>query len=467
MSATDATKKAKAPPKAKAIVDDKDIRRSGRERTAPVLFQPEVITRPATSTKRKRAAPKEEGKPAAKKAKTTSKAEKKPVKKPTLWGFILFWVLASVLALGAAVFVLILGPNRMFQGSPIARAYTYLTETAPEALERWAAGSRAGGRLTALAERVWSVLFWRRNPVFQIFGVVLYWIGLAVFFLQAAPWIPNRYVGAWHWIPITATLAVNVFCFVASCVADPGIVTAENVDMACELFPYDQLLFFAKDCRTCNHRRPARSKHCSACGHCVQMMDHHCIWLNNCVGLHNARWFLGFLATFCIVCMYGAFLLGTVVLELRHASGLGDGLVVDEWGNTIQLSFKSSILYMLDQNAGLTVLLVLLLVLAPAIAVFAAYQLRITLLGYTSNEEAKWLNVANAVEDGVVFAVRQSEHAAAEVFQVIEKEDQAHDTRPRRPISHLRQVPNRYSHGPWANLKLILSPPKAQKPHLS
>ncbi|KAJ2525820.1 hypothetical protein IWW43_006650, partial [Coemansia sp. RSA 1935] len=86
------------------------------------------------------------------------------------------------------------------------------------------------------------------------------------------------------------------------------------------------------------------------------------------------------------------------------------------------------------------------------IGIFTAYQLRITALGYTSNEETKWLNISDAVNDGVVFAVRDHEDAPHETIQVIEKEDQTDDARPRRPISHLRHVPNMYDRGPWLNL---------------
>ncbi|KAJ2303214.1 palmitoyltransferase swf1, partial [Coemansia sp. RSA 2705] len=393
----------------------------------------------------------------------------------TLWSVTVACVLATLLVFGLWVFVLILGPNRMFRGTVVERAYYVVTETLPEALERWARDS-VGDAVTVHAERVWNALFGRRNPLFQILAIVLYWVGLGVFFAQVAPFIPNRYAASWHWQVLggstggvtAVTLAANIGSYIAACAADPGVITAANVDAACRQFAYDRLLYFERDCRTCQRRKPARSKHCSACGHCVQMMDHHCIWLNNCVGLGNARWFLAFLATFSIVCVYGAWLLGTVVLELRHVRGLASGAVIwDELGQPVELSFKSSILYVLDDSPLLAVLLVLLLILAPAIGVFTAYQLRITMLGYTSNEESKWLNVADAIRDGVVFAVRESD-AAHEIIQVIEKEDQDADRRPRRPIAYLGDVPNAYHRGAWDNLKLVLYPPPlVSKAHLS
>ncbi|KAJ1857467.1 palmitoyltransferase swf1 [Coemansia sp. RSA 1822] len=380
----------------------------------------------------------------------------------SMWSFTVFWALAALGVFGLWVTLLILGPNRMFRGTAVERAYFAVTETLPEALERWMR-SGVGDALAARAERAWNALFGRRNPMFQIFGVVLYWTGLAVFFVQVAPYIPNRYAASWQWVPIGATLAANIGSYIAACAADPGVVSAENVDAACQVFGYDHLLYFERDCRTCLQCKPARSKHCSACQRCVQMMDHHCIWLNNCVGLGNARWFLCFLATFSIVCVYGTYLVGTVILELRHVHGLADGAVIwDELGRPVQLSFKSSVLYLFDGYPLLAVLFVLLLVLTPAIGIFTAYQLRITALGYTSNEETKWLNISDAVKDGVVFAVRDHEDTPHETIQVIEKEDQADDARPRRPISHLRHVPNMYDRGPWLNLKFVLFPPRPE-----
>ncbi|KAJ2339273.1 palmitoyltransferase swf1, partial [Coemansia sp. RSA 2618] len=173
----------------------------------------------------------------------------------TLWSFTAFWVLAALGVFGLWVFVLILGPNRMFRGTAVERAYYMVTETLPEALERWMR-SGVGDTMAARAERIWGALFGRRNPMFQIFAIVLYWAGLAVFFMQVAP------------IPIGAMLAANIGSYAAACLADPGVVDAKNVGAACRVFAYDRLLYFERDCRTCGLRKPARSKHCSACGRC-------------------------------------------------------------------------------------------------------------------------------------------------------------------------------------------------------
>ncbi|KAJ2492968.1 palmitoyltransferase swf1 [Coemansia sp. RSA 2050] len=271
-------------------------------------------------------------------------------------------------------------------------------------------------------------------------------------------------------ITISLALAVNMVSYTLACIKDPGVVSAENVDSACALFTPDQLLYFEAKCRTCRLRKPARSKHCSACGHCIQMMDHHCIWLNSCVGLHNARYFLLFLASFAAICVYGSYIFATILLELRHTRGLMDSMVWDDDAmEMVKLSLKSSILFLMDENVLLAVITVLLMVLAPAILFFAAYQFRISMLGYTSNEESKWLNVADAIKDGVVFCIHSDGGASTSsgvmdggVFQIVEKEDQEADLRAKTLVTHLSQVKNRYDRGAWQNLALLMFPPQIQ-----
>ncbi|KAJ2235146.1 palmitoyltransferase swf1 [Coemansia sp. RSA 485] len=376
--------------------------------------------------------------------------------------FTLCWV-SALLAFSAWVFVLLLGRNRMFRGTVVEKANIYCMQTLPGNIDRWL---RAGisDAFVHRAQALWLSLFGRRNPVFQVFAIALYLLGLAVFMTQAAPMIPNRYVHGWQWITITLTLTVNMGTYAIACWVDPGVVDAANVDHACSLFKPDGLLYFqGAVCRTCHLRKPARSKHCSACGHCVQMMDHHCMWLNNCIGLNNARWFLGFLVSFSAVCIYGSYIFATVLLELRHTRGLVHAMVRDEdSGELVPLSFKTSILYLLDENVLLAVLLVLLLILTPAIAIFSAYQMRIVSLGYTSNEETKWLNVADDIKDEVLFVVEQD--GGKSEYAIVEKEVQPTDHRRKQLVTDLAQVKNAYDRGAWANLCFLMFPPVSNRP---
>ncbi|KAJ2441251.1 palmitoyltransferase swf1 [Coemansia sp. RSA 2424] len=380
--------------------------------------------------------------------------------------FTASWV--AVLGVFAVwVFIMILGPNRMFRDTLVERAHIYLTESLPEKIERFLRVT-IGESAMASAERVGTALFGRRNPIFQIFAIVLYLLGVGVFFVEAAPMIPNRYVGSWQWVTIGLALVVNMASYALACAKDPGIVDADNVDGACALFGTDQLLYFEAKCRTCHLCKPARSKHCSACGHCIQMMDHHCMWLNNCVGLHNVRYFLVFLVSFSVICVYGSYLFATTLLELRYTRGLVGAMVWDDDAmEMVKLSLKSSILYLMDENVLLAIVTVLLFVLTPAILFFAAYQVRIGMLGYTSNEESKWLIVDDAIKDGVVFCIHRERGPSSSVgemddgiFELVERDDQEADVRSKTLVTHLSQVKNRYDRGAWRNLALLLSPPQ-------
>ncbi|KAJ2883811.1 hypothetical protein IWW38_005501 [Coemansia aciculifera] len=145
----------------------------------------------------------------------------------------------------------------------------------------------------------------------------------------------------------------------------------------------------------------------------------------------------------------------------------------DEMG-MVKLSFKSSILYLMDENVLLAIVTVLLFVLTPAILFFAAYQIRIGMLGYTSNEESKWITVDEAIKDGVVFCIHKERDTSSHsgeldsgIFELVEKDDQEADLRPKTLVTHLSQVKNRYDRGAWQNLALLMSPPQApSKAHL-
>ncbi|KAF8063125.1 hypothetical protein N665_1184s0013 [Sinapis alba] len=59
-----------------------------------------------------------------------------------------------------------------------------------------------------------------------------------------------------------------------------------------------------KFCETCLLYRPPRASHCAICNNCVQRFDHHCPWVGQCIALRNYPYFICFISTSTLLCLY-------------------------------------------------------------------------------------------------------------------------------------------------------------------
>ncbi|PWA03509.1 hypothetical protein BB558_000312 [Smittium angustum] len=300
-----------------------------------------------------------------------------------------------------------------------------------------------------LYSRVFSLfdkIFFRANPLVQIFFVALYSAGLYIFVVDSLQVLEEAEVNNFYIAVIWLQVFTNLYFYLYCCVSDPGKITKSNIKNALEIFNYDRIIFFPSECKTCKLPKPARSKHCSMCNRCVAMYDHHCIWFNNCMGLQNYRYFLLFLASllFLLITASSFFLYSVFKINYMNVLSKFQSRFITDKSFSIMKEIIATTLFASPYTSSLALFL---LFLVPIIAFFLVYQTRLWLIGKTSNESEKWADIEDAIHDKIG------------ILEIIEPQNQDSDDRPKILVENISMIKNMYNYGWKKNLELLVWPP--------
>ncbi|ORY94113.1 DHHC palmitoyltransferase-domain-containing protein [Syncephalastrum racemosum] len=396
---------------------------------------------------------------------------------------ILAYVVLSLLLFGLIVFVLLFGQNPRLRNGPIGKLHIVLTERLPRgvvAALKMGLGKTNWHRIL----RCWRYCFQARNPFLQIFFLVLTAGSIALFLTHAKPHIPNIYLRPMHSVIIPVQIVGLYVVYFVACMADPGIVTKENVARLLEIYPYDHIIYEPKDCSTCQLPKPARSKHCTMCNACISRLDHHCAWINRCVGANNHRYFFLFLFYLTQFCAYGAYLCFQVYRGFILDWGLDKAYVLDRTtGEKYPITFRKAMLHILQKDRMIGSICILASVASLVVGIFFLYQLYLAGRGVTTNEAFKWEMLEDSIDRGEFWMVdddsssdppgcvpptsqtsaRRRQTSRDKKQQQTESPATAAAAAPRvrrRQIKSLDQVDNIYDKGFFRNLWEIVCPPR-------
>lgn len=72
-----------------------------------------------------------------------------------------------------------------------------------------------------------------------------------------------------------------------------------------------------KYCSSCHIYRPPRTVHCGACGCCIERLDHHCPWIGTCVGKRNYKYFILFMWSLFLICLFAIITCGGHIADYK------------------------------------------------------------------------------------------------------------------------------------------------------
>ncbi|XP_068672035.1 palmitoyltransferase ZDHHC4-like [Montipora foliosa] len=226
------------------------------------------------------------------------------------------------------------------------------------------------------------VLF-TRNPCIQLLYGFIITGGTAVFTFEVIPYFSsiNAFIIVEYML-----IFINLFLFFICSSREPGVITASLHSELMEEYAFDGLYYAAQECYTCKFMKPARSKHCSICNLCVSRFDHHCSWVNNCIGKKNYKFFLAFITSTAVLCLYTTFVLVVVFAYIVMSEGLATMKYVDDHGQHYFVGIRIITQYLLVRYPLLAILFLTVLLFGLATSGFSLFHCYLVLTNQTTNE---------------------------------------------------------------------------------
>lgn len=134
---------------------------------------------------------------------------------------------------------------------------------------------------------------------------------LVVYFYLVAPVLAENYSLALPGVAAGLGMACFLFLFKTGCM-DPGILLRQEPDeeyrsgrknKTKEVIVHGHRVLVRYN-ETCHFYQPPRAHHCSVNDNCIEKFDHHCPWVGTTIGRRNYRWFLLFIFSASLLCMF-------------------------------------------------------------------------------------------------------------------------------------------------------------------
>eukprot|EP01017_Pseudomicrothorax_dubius_P035436 TRINITY_DN4959_c0_g1_i3.p1 TRINITY_DN4959_c0_g1~~TRINITY_DN4959_c0_g1_i3.p1 ORF type:complete len:341 (-),score=71.14 TRINITY_DN4959_c0_g1_i3:35-1057(-) len=251
-----------------------------------------------------------------------------------------------------------------------------------------------GRRLMNGVEGAINWVCFRNNPLVQIFylivtvgGYIMYlYFGFSVHF-------PNNHLSNAHIYIALGIFAICIYSFYKTCAIQPGIITKKNEKEYLKRYrdEFDGILYLKdNECPTCKIIKPPRSKHCKICNVCVARHDHHCVWVKQCVGEQNYKYFLLFIGTHAVFCLYGAVLGILVFYYIIQDQKLFESTFRHyKTGQVFKANFMVVAKYLLYNYTPFMFMTILCTIMGLTLTLFEFYHFSLVQRGVTTNERIK------------------------------------------------------------------------------